>query len=373
MKKSEVFEGEQTTLGEIEKEQVETTLFKCPSCGNNLEFNPTLHKLVCPYCKTEKEIDDVEVADENNFNEDVILQSDVNNDVEIYRCANCGALSEKRKDGIAFECPYCKKTNVVLEEDIKGIKPTGVIPFAVGMEKTGEIAKDWIKSKLYAPSKIKKTRFDSFFKGIYTPCWTFDSDTFSVYDGRVGNYYTVTVGSGKNRRTETRIRWRNVSGSVSRFFDDIKIQAGSTVEEKSMEKISKYNTNKAVKYENKFLAGFTAVHYSKGIKQAWNEAKEEIHDVTDQEIRQRCNADVVDYINIKTSYSNSKYKYILLPVWIGTYYFSSKPYSMIVNGVNGEIWGKYPKSPLKILLTVILGLSLVALIAFFLWNGNILQ
>ncbi|MEG1805549.1 MAG: hypothetical protein RR327_04050 [Clostridia bacterium] len=354
-------------------QQVETTLFKCPSCGNNFEFDPKKQKLVCPYCQTEQEIEDVQIANENSFNDEIIAEGAINNDVEIYRCSNCGSLSEKQKDGIAFECPYCKKTNVVLEKDIKGIKPSGVIPFKIDLANVSEIANGWIKKKLYAPRKIKKTRFDTFFKGIYSPCWTFDTDTFSVYEGRVGTYYTVTVGSGKNRHTERKIRWKNINGNVSQFFDDIKVQAGSEDSANNLERVAQYDTNKAVKYENSFLAGFTAAHYVKGIGQAWNDAKEEISEALKENIRLRYNADVVDHINLKTAYSNSKYKYILLPFWLGTYRYSQKPYSIFVNGANGEIWGQYPKSPLKITLTVILALAALGVIAYLLWNGNILQ
>ncbi|MEG1520497.1 MAG: hypothetical protein RR458_05865, partial [Clostridia bacterium] len=86
----------------------------------------------------------------------------------------------------------------------------------------------------------------------------------------------VTVGSGKNRHTESKIRWKNISGKVSQFFDEIKVQAGSADTVNNLERVAQYDTNKAVKYENSFLAGFTAAHYVKGIGQAWNDAKEEI-------------------------------------------------------------------------------------------------
>ena len=37
-------------------------------------------------------------------------------------------------------------------------------------------------------------------------------DTLSTYKGRLGKKYTVVVGSGKNTRTETRIRYFSISG-----------------------------------------------------------------------------------------------------------------------------------------------------------------
>lgn len=355
---------------EKETEKVDTAQFKCPSCGNNMEFSPKDQMLVCSYCGTKMPIDKVDKVSENPFSKDKFV-GEINDDVQVYRCENCGALSEKSTSDISFECPYCKKTNVVLENDIKGVKPTGVVPFRVDKNQIVTYSQKWIKSKFYAPSKIKKQDFNSVLSGIYSPCWTFDCDTYSVYKGRVGKYYTKVVGTGKDRKTVTEIRWRNVSGDLSKRFDDIVINAGKKMEQSEFNQVSSFDTNNAVKYEKKFLAGYSAFHYSVGADVAFTQAEDIMRNRIKDEIVASYDADVVDYMDIKTANSNTTYKYLLLPFYIGSYSYNQKPYGFVANGVSGKIFGKYPKSPLKIALTVLLGLAVVAAIAYFLFFAQV--
>ena len=48
-------------------------------------------------------------------------------------------------------------------------------------------------------------------------------------DTRRGDHYTVTVavGSGDNRRTEVRTRWRPAAGQVHNLFDDVTVFANT--------------------------------------------------------------------------------------------------------------------------------------------------
>ena len=350
-----------------ENNDVEVIQFKCNACGGHLVFDPIKQNLTCNYCGNEQSMIDSKVVSENVFDENTFLVSEFADDeVEIYRCDNCGSISEKAKDGLAFLCPYCKNINVVLDKDIKGIKPTGVIPFEIDETAVTQIAKKWIKKKFFAPSKIKKTRFDTFFKGIYSPCWTFDAKTSSNYEGRIGIHYTTTVGSGKNRRTVQRTRWKHINGSLDYNFDDIKINAGSKVSETAFGKVANYDTNNAKDYKKEYLAGFSAMHYNVGVQTAWQDAKNEINSVLTDEIKYYHNADVVDYINVETTYNTSTYKYVLLPFWLGQYYYNQKNYGAFVNGQTGEIWGNYPKSPLKIALTTLLSLAVIGVFVYIL-------
>ena len=71
---------------------------------------------------------------------------------------------------------------------------------------------------------------------INSPTFSFDSDTFSTYNGRLGEYYTVTVGSGKDRHTETRTRYFVVSGTYSQFFNDVLIEVSPKLSQKEFDK-----------------------------------------------------------------------------------------------------------------------------------------
>ena len=57
---------------------------------------------------------------------------------------------------------------------------------------------------------------------------------------------------------------------------------------------------------------------------------------------------------------NTTYKYLLLPVYIGHSEYKKKLYRFYMNGQSGKVWGKTPKSPVRILTAVLLGLAVAA-------------
>lgn len=349
------------------KKRSETVQFKCPSCGSDLVFDPETQKLKCPYCGTEVEIENAEKVEENNFSKG-LSESSYSNDVEVFRCDNCGALSEKTSSDIATECPYCHNTVVTEEKEIKGIKPNGVVSFKIDKTSAAEKAKKWLKGRFYANGKMKKSDFNTLLKGYYYPCWTFDAKTYSVYKGRIGKRVTRTVGSGKNKRTVTETHWRHISGDIQNAFDDIVVYSGKDLTDGQFERVKGFNTNAAEKYDKSYLAGFSALHYTKDFDESWEEAKGDIDEKIKAAILSQYSYDVVDYLNVKTAYSDTTYKYVLLPFYVGGYDFNGKTYNLVVNGESGATYGKYPVSVPKVIMTVILGLVAIVGIGYLLFT-----
>ena len=77
------------------------------------------------------------------------------------------------------------------------------------------------------------------------------------------------------------------------------------------------------------------------------------------------NYDVVSYLNVNTTFNNIKYKYVLIPIWIGTYKYSNKSYRFISNGETGKITGKLPVSVVKVSILVLIILAVVAVLMYF--------
>ena len=207
--------------------------------------------------------------------------------------------------------------------------------------------------------------------GVYTPCFTFDSNTFSRYEGRIGKRHTRVVGSGKNRRTETYIVWRNISGTFSNRFDDVLVTAGRMMSQKNMEALQPYDTNRGCLFEEEYMLGFMAYRYETGLSELWKDAR----DIIDQRLRGMILGqyvyDCVGYLNVSTSHENVTYKYVMLPVWVGNYTYGKKLYNFYVNGTTGKVAGKRPVSPWKVLGLVFAGLALAAGL-FLLWYFNVL-
>ncbi len=84
----------------------------------------------------------------------------------------------------------------------------------------------------FAPSEFKKYKETGSLTSIYVAYFTFDATAITDYVGERGDHYTVEVGSGDDRHTETRTDWNRVSGRVVDTFDDLPILANNGLDDR---------------------------------------------------------------------------------------------------------------------------------------------
>ncbi len=349
--------------GEAKENTTETA--QCPSCGAKMVFDPDNQKLMCPYCGSLSDIDMSKLSQEIDFN--LLLSSPNNNwgnETHVFRCNNCGAKEVLSRHEIAKECPFCGTTNIVVTQELSGLKPNGVVPFAISKDKANELVTKWARKKFFAPSAFKKSAKPEKIKGTYSPAFTFDTQTRSSYFGRLGKYYYRTVTRNGRQERIREIRFFNIMGNYDMQFDDILVQASEKISQTNLDNMRPFDTNDSKEYSTDFLHGYVAQSNDKTGQECWgvaqNLAKAEIR----QRILRRYTYDIVDYLNVSTAFTNVTYKYLLLPIYVGHCNWKQKLYNFFVNGKNGRVTGKTPLSPLKISIAVMLGLAVV--VGFFL-------
>lgn len=341
----------------------ESAFIKCESCGGNMVFDPETQKLKCAHCG----------RTDSFANNDCVLELDIkqafeksekwNDEVSVYRCSNCGAVFNLRADIVSVKCPYCSTTHIVKSDDLAGVKPNAVYPFLLTEQKAVELSRKWIKRKIFAPSAFKKSLEAKNVNGVYLPCFTFDSQTQSFYEGRLGERKTRTVKTSNGTRTETYIKWHHVRGVFNRFFDDITISSGKT-SQSEMDKLLPCVNNSIRVYEKGYLSGYTAGHYTRDVKACWKDARSIIDAKLRTAILASYGYDVIDYLNVSTVHSGVTYKYVLFPVYKFNYRFKKKDYGLTVNGNSGKIIGKTPVSPLRVFIAVVIALAIICGIIF---------
>ncbi len=340
---------------------IDTDSIKCPSCGGTLIFDPDTQTLKCEHCGNTVDFEKNRQVTEHDIAEGFEkAEKWSSNEQAAYKCDNCGAVIVISVDEEATKCPFCGTTHIVKAGSFDGIRPQAVIPFSFGVDKAESYAKKWAKGRIFAPKKFKKQLNQENIRGVYEPCFTFDSNTYSTYVGRVGYRRTRTVGSGKNRRTETYTEYKNISGTISKFFDDVLIATNEHFDQKKLDKLAPYKTENACIYEKSYLSGFIADGYTKNLKDSWNDAKKIMDDGIRYAIKQKYNADVVDYLNVSTRHEKVTYKYLLLPVYFVSYRYAKKSYGVMINGSSGKVKGSTPISPLRVAIAVILGIGVLA-------------
>ena len=345
---------------------VETDVEKCPNCAGKMFFDPNTQMLKCEYCGFLKRVEKNKNVVENDIGKGFEEAEKWNKNEQVtYTCENCGATVIVRADEQAVVCPYCGTSHVVKSGSFEGIKPHAVIPFMVSAPQAAEQAKKWAKKRIFAPRSFKKSLIVENTHGVYEPCFTFDSNTYSTYQGRVGDRHTRVVGSGKNKRTETYIVYRNVSGNYEYFFDDVLITTNDNFNQKTLDKLSPFKAKDACVYESKYLSGYVADGYKKDLKQSWKEAQSVMSGNIKRDIESSLRCDVVDYLNVSTKYEQVKFKYLLIPVYLMNFLFRKKRYNVFVNGSTAKIYGKTPVSPLRVGIACVLGAAIAILLVLF--------
>lgn len=341
-----------------------TDSLNCPNCGANLEYSPEKKALFCKFCGTTIKIEAKKVNEERLVETYDNKETNFLTTERVFKCQNCGASTILEKNITAAICPFCGSNHVMQIDDVKGLKPTSLIPFQIGEVEANTIYKTWIKKKLYAPKDMLKNVNIGQIKGVYEPVYTFDSQTVSNYVGRLGKYYTKTVGSGKNAHTVTEVRYFKISGAIQVDFDDILVNASDKISQEMINRIEPYDTNNGVEYNSSFLQSFSAEHYSKDMFASYEDAKKIMLKKIEFKILNQYTYDVVDYLNISPYYNNSTFKYMLVPVWFLNYKYKKKSYGVTINGSTGKIAGKYPISVFKVILTVLIVLIIIGACLF---------
>lgn len=346
----------------IEESNTNIEEYSCPNCDGTLEFVPDKQQLCCKYCGFEMPIDGKIGDEEYDFLNNNEEENTWNLESKVIHCDNCGANTVIDNSEISFSCPFCGSNSVAKTNELSGIKPHRVVPFKISNDISIQNYSKWLKKKFFVPKNVKKDIPSLKLRGVYLPVWTFDTNTISLYKGRLGKHYTTTVGSGKNRRTVTKTRYFYISGNQKVIFDDLIVSAGSNISQTELNQIAPFNTNDAYLYEKSYLVGFSAEHYTVKLNTGWENSKLIMKKQIETRILSRYSYDVVSYLNVNTTYSDIKYKYVLIPIWIGNYLYKNKTYRFISNGETGKSSGKYPISALRVTLVILTFVILVILL-----------
>lgn len=353
----------------------------CNSCGALLKFKPGTRHLACEYCGSQNEIvqpeETIGKIEETRLDDFLTKNFDQEEKIEVttVKCEGCHAVSTFDPKTSSDRCPFCASPLVVQSGTTSRLhKPQYVLPFGFDEKKARENFAQWIKSLWFAPSELKHYADRSGkINGIYLPFWTFDCATQTNYTGQRGTYYYVTesYNTVENGKTVTRTRqvqktrWTSASGNVSNVFDDVLIEASTSLRKDKLRALEPWDLKNLVAYNDKYLSGFRTETYQVDVKTGYLKAKERMEPVIESSIRRDIGGDtqMIHYTN--STYKDPSFKHILLPVWLSAYRYNNKVYQILINARTGAVQGERPYSAAKIALAVIAGLFVLMMLYFF--------
>lgn len=341
---------------------------KCPRCRGMMEFDPKEGKLRCLSCdyveavlsRNEADI----VAEEQDF---IYAEKEGNHDWGVekktVRCECCGIEMIYDKADPLEECLYCGSGQITEVQAEPILAPGGVCVFELDAKQAAERFEQWIGKRWLCRKEVKGAVQPKHFKGIFVPCWTFDTHTVTTYDAEYGT-------RGQETRGASITAWWGCSSEYREFIDD-QIVEGSTRHKREFPRLSRaFRTEDNKAYRQEYLAGFAVERYTVDLKAAWESAKELINErlrrnVTNK-IKDLYRADEVANLNMTSVYNRIQYKHLLLPIWVYCVQVKGKLYRFTVNGQDGSVSGKIPVSPGKVAALVLGGLAVLGALYYFL-------
>jgi len=238
--------------------------YKCPGCGADLLFEPKNGALTCPFCDHQERIpESKDEIVERSYEKYLKLRPDqlqalAPNTLEV-ACTSCGAQVIFTPPQVAGRCGFCGAPIVAQPKSADPILcPEAVLPFRLQKEVASDQIQKWISSRWLAPNDLKRFAVPGAISGMYVPFWTYDTYTTSHYSGERGDYYyeteyyTETDSEGNTHqrsRQVQRTRWQYVSGSVSRWFDDILITGTKSIRKDHLEQLEPWDLSELKVYD----------------------------------------------------------------------------------------------------------------------------
>ena len=346
---------------------VEEHRFPCEACGADLRFDPGGGQLICDHCGNTAALDGagrrhaaLRELDLRTALAHQLPQAEME-ETRVSRCPNCAAEVEFDAALHAAECPFCATPVVADTGTHRHIKPRGLLPFALSEPQARAAMTEWLGSLWFAPGGLQDyARKGRAMQGIYVPYWTFDADTASSYSGERGTVYYETrtvVRDGKREQVKVpKVRWRRISGRVSRFFDDVLVLASRSLPKSYTDALEPWDLSELEPYAPEFLAGFRAEGYTVDLAEGFEEARARMDRVIERDVKFDIGGDRQRIHAIDTTVSAMTFKHVLLPVWLAAYRYRGETYRFVVNGRTGRVRGERPWSAWKIALAVAAGL-----------------
>ena len=159
---------------------------KCPNCGGELTYDVGATSVVCPYCKSKFNPQELNTKTKFSKERDTF-------EGKSYNCKQCGAtLLTFDETAITF-CSYCGSQNVIESKMVKVNNPDFVIPFSITKEECIARYKKFIKKALFVPKYMKEEMTVEKFRGIFMPYGVYKT-AFNGKSRNVGERYSHRSG-----------------------------------------------------------------------------------------------------------------------------------------------------------------------------------
>lgn len=331
---------------------------KCKNCSGELVFDAGEQKLKCTHCSSLFEIEtENKKLQKKLFNEQSSIKSSRTKYTQFY-CVSCGRKHITSSILEISRCPFCGDSRNLTKTLKIDYVPDGIIPFKINKQNALSRLVAWIKKQKFAPNNLKQLAKNDSIVGIYSPSYFYDFTCFSTYSGTGLKQHRDRSG----RMYQSRHFFRN--NRKDRYEDYIE-SAGPSISSEKLRSIGGYSQNNILVYRTEYLYGWLGEEVTDLIQSNVPNMKKTVSLNIAKDVRMSLPYNSVENFQISTSFSDIYYEYIYIPIWKGKYKYKNKEYPYFINGENGKVTGKAPKSFWKIFFTTLFILGIVGTFIYF--------
>ena len=237
-------------------------MYKCPSCGAGLVFNPKTQELFCKSCRKTYDAENPDILkldsakEINNNNEVSNNVSDESNEEALYeaisyKCSHCGAELLTTSETITTFCSFCRNGTILDRQILKKRKPDYIIPFKITKEECEKIYVNKIKKAFFAPKNMIDTQEVKKIRPIYMPYWIYSYEKH----GEV-----FSKGSKYSHRSGDYVYYDDYSlrTNVDAVVDGITHDATSNFDDRLSEAIAPFDIKDKKEFSPAYLSGYYA-------------------------------------------------------------------------------------------------------------------
>ncbi len=354
---------------------------KCPKCGStDIGSNAKTGMLRCNMCRNQFEAikltndDFAPAAEGTTISSGMADISSDSGDMMTLKCTSCGAeVVIDTAHSNSARCHWCRNKLNINDKLANGATPDAILPFKVAKADAQNSISEFLnKRKFFADKQFKEEYTLDNIMGVYFPYGIADISMSSAFSGRgehLVRKYTIVVGSGKHKHTETRYDadLYDVERSFDLEIDDLAIETNSEVKKAKSDyanqpirtnniinAILPFDTENCVQFDANFMSGYNSEKRDLNVADIEEEIDIKAKDIS----RCACNTTATQYdrgIKWSSETHDIKSKRIMAaycPVWL--YSYLNKKTNTIhyfaVNARTGETAGNVPLNKKKLLL-----------------------
>lgn len=368
--------------------------YKCPACGGGIKFDPKTGKVVCEYCDSSFNIEEIEKiygvtktdseteepakpsesaqnegfdAQDSNWNTEDLNSNwgEDSSNMKEYSCPSCGASIICDKTTAATSCPYCDNPTVIEKQFSGSLRPDYVIPFKLKKKEATEALKEFYKGKKLLPSEFSDKNHLEEVKGVYVPFWFFNGTA----EGSA-TFRTTSVSRKVSGNTETiTTRYFDCYRAGTLDFKLVPVDASEKMPDDLMDSIEPFDYSELKNFSTAYLPGYFADKFDVSAEKSFERASKRCVKTVLDELR----ASVKGYNSVQLTDKNIRLKtgkvhYGLVPVYLLYTKWNETRFLFAVNGQTGKVVGNLPcsgkKSFFYFLKNLLISIGIVGALAF---------